>query len=171
MQQKKKLKRKRKRLKKRIAEVLERAESLNDLDKYAKEMRKRLGDNENLTPKEKKILDEATQEILDWIKDHPNATKEEIEKKKKNLKEKLEPLMQRVAMIDDLKNFGKDSQRRRDENDFLTTKEKKIIDDALDELNEWIKDNPGASKEEIERKKKEIMDRIEPLLSRAEKNV
>jgi len=69
--------------------------------------------------------------------------------------------------MSELDSYAKDLKKRSDDQKFLTTKERKILDDALEELNEWIKNNPDAKKEDIEKKRKEIMDRIEPLLSRA----
>jgi len=168
MQQKKKLKRKRKKnLKEKLEPLMQRVAMIDDLKNFGKDSQRRRDENDFLTTKEKKIIDDALDELNEWIKDNPGASKEEIERKKKEIMDRIEPLLSRAEKMSELDSYAKDLKKRSDDQKFLTTKERKILDDALEELNEWIKNNPDAKKEDIEKKRKEIMDRIEPLLSRA----
>jgi len=49
-------------------------------------MRKKIRDDENLnemlSDKDKRIIDEETEKLMEWLKENPNATEEEIEQKK-----------------------------------------------------------------------------------------
>jgi len=39
--------------------------------------------------KKKRIIDDETEKLLEWLADNPNATEEEIEKKRLEIKKKI----------------------------------------------------------------------------------
>jgi len=142
---------------------------MSELDSYAKDLKKRSDDQKFLTTKERKILDDALEELNEWIKNNPDAKKEDIEKKRKEIMDRIEPLLSRASAMKDLDDYGTNLKKRKDEvSDLLTTKEKKIIDDVVLDISDWIQDNSEAKKEEIEKKKKQCQDKAEPILTRAE---
>jgi len=78
---------------KKIKPLLDKARARADLEDYITDMRKKIneedGVGELLSDKEKRIIDEETEKLMDWLRENPNATEEEIEqKKKKNFKKK-----------------------------------------------------------------------------------
>jgi len=117
-------------------------------------------------------LDEETQKLSDWLRDNPNATAEEIQKKKDEFAKKIEPVLEKAKKRKDFSDFlGNLRKRIDDENDslsHLSPDDKKKILDNIHELNEWLKANPNASVEEIENKIKEFEKKNREILDRAE---
>jgi len=60
------------------------ADIREDLKNYANDIRDRLKNDsqlhEKMTEKEKNIIDDSTQDVIDWLQDNPNATKSEVKK-------------------------------------------------------------------------------------------
>jgi len=77
---------------------------------------------------EKKIQD-AQDELEEWLRKNPNATQEEIEQKKKEFEEKVNPLIRKAQARADLSELANSYRDRiNDENDCLNDlnqKEKK----------------------------------------------
>jgi len=147
-----------------------RAEALSGLNEYGKDIPKKISERqEYLTPKEKKTLGDLSQDVEEWVKDHPDASKEEIVKKKKQIKDKVEPILERADAMISLKKTMDDFEQKKDRlNDHLTESEKKKIKNTLEDLEEWMKDSPDAKKEEIEKKKKEMKDKLTPIIEKAQ---
>jgi len=105
-------------------------------------------------------------------KKNPNATTEEFLNKKKELEQIIDPIISRAEAKIDLEKYANNAKKRmEDENDlnnYLTDKEKKIIDNATKDVLNFLKENPDATKSEIEKKKKLIFDKIDPILTRAD---
>jgi len=72
-----------------IDPILSKAKKRADLEDYVNDMRKRSQDDslgEMFSDKEKRIIDDETEKLLEWLADNPNATEEEIEKKRLEIK-------------------------------------------------------------------------------------
>jgi len=143
-----------------------------DLEDYVNDMRKRSQDDslgEMFSDKEKRIIDDETEKLLEWLADNPNATEEEIEKKRLEIRKKLDPIDNKAKKRKDLSDFSADLKKKRinDEEDplsGLSSSEKRRILDDLAELNQWLADNPNATEEEIEKKKMNLIKKIKILL-------
>jgi len=114
-----------------------------------------------LSSNDKKKLKEAIQEFEDWMKKNPNATEEEIEKQRKKCEDKISPILNKAQSRRAVDNYIGDIRRRvEDPNDNLSKispDEKKKILDSVKELEEWMKKNPDATSEEIDKKFQEIL--------------
>jgi len=150
--------------------ILSRGESLANLEKYGEDLKKRkdkIGDV--LSVKDRKFVDNKVQDVLDWIEDHPDAKKEDIEKQKKLLGENVEPVLSKAEAISSLKDSAEDSKNRKENlGSFLTPKEKKSIDNKIEEVLDWIEDHPDSKVDDIKKKEKELLDKLEPIFQRAE---
>jgi len=170
MQKKEEIEKERLRMKDSLNQIFKRAEDVKDLKDYTENIKKRKDDlGDNLSKKEKKQIDDLVKDVEDWIKDNPEAKKEEIAKKKKNLKEKVDIIFAHGDSVAKAKETGKGLKNRSEElGDFLTPKEKKQIGELLQDLDDWLRDHPEAKAEEVEKKQREIRDKVEKILSRAE---
>jgi len=123
-----------------------------------------------LTPKENKQIVNQIEDVQDWISDHPESTREDVEKKERELNEKLNVPFSRAEALSGLNEYGKDIPKKKisERQEYLTPKEKKTLGDLSQDVEEWVKDHPDASKEEIVKKKKQIKDKVEPILERAD---
>jgi len=87
MHQEKKLKRKNKEFTDKSQKILSRAEAMNDLSQNIKDHKNR---EENvldkLTTTEKKLIDTKCAEVEEWIDQHKDAPKEDIQKKEERIK-------------------------------------------------------------------------------------
>jgi len=132
-----------------------------DLEKYIGGVRNRLKNDkvfiEALSEREKNILEDTTQDGLDWLHDNPRATDQEHRDKKVQLEKKIEPIISRVDAAIQLEEYAKNLKKRiKDEDDIfsmLTDEERRKIKEVSDELLDWLQENPNATKEEIEKKK------------------
>jgi len=143
------------RMKDSLNQIFKRAEDVKDLKDYTENIKKRKDDlGDNLSKKEKKQIDDLVKDVEDWIKDNPEAKKEEIAKKKKNLKEKVDIIFAHGDSVAKAKETGKGLKNRSEElGDFLTPKEKKQIGELLQDLDDWLRDHPEAKAEEVEKNK------------------
>jgi len=150
--------------------ILIRAQAVSDLSKFAQEVKdkkEQLGDN--LNEKERKQIDDLVKNVNDWIKENPEAQKVEIDRKRKELKDKSTPILMRGQASADLKQKIKDINDKANQlSEFLTEKEKKQLSDLSKDYSDWMISNPNASREEIEKKNKEFTDKSQKILSRAE---
>jgi len=80
--------------------LLSKAQARADLSELANSYRDRLNDENDclsgLNNKEKKIILDATKEMLDWLKNNPNATEDEINEKIRELQNKTRPIIDRA---------------------------------------------------------------------------
>jgi len=121
----------------------------------------------------RKKLKEAIQEFEDWMKKNPNATEEEIEKQRKKCEDKISPILNKAQSRRAVDNYIGDIRRRvEDPNDNLSKispDEKKKILDSVKELEEWMKKNPDATSEEIDKKFQEILKKNAPITNKSNK--
>jgi len=162
----------------KLEPLLNKASKLRDLSEYGNNMRKRLDKDDllsdMLSDQDKKAIRDATDELENWLKNNPNATAEEIDEKRRELEKKLEPIIKKAKKRKDFTEYiGGLRERINDQNDplsKLSNEDKKKILNDLAELNEWLKNNPNATEEEIDQKKrefekkhKEILDKIQNI--------
>jgi len=122
-----------------------------------------------LTTKEKKIIDDVVLDISDWIQDNSEAKKEEIEKKKKQCQDKAEPILTRAEALKDLNDSTNHIKKRKEKlGNNLNSKEKKIIDNKVEDVNDWVKDHPDAKKEDIEKQKKSLIEVTDPIFGKGD---
>jgi hypothetical protein len=165
----------RERQRERLKPILSKAKARADLEDYATDMRKKLNEeeglNEMLSDKEKRILDDATEELMEWLKENPNATEDEINEKKREIQKKLDPILNKGRKRKEFSDFITDLKSKiNDENDplsSLNSSDKRRILDNLEELQEWLRENPNATEEEIEEKKREFNKKNKETIDRA----
>ena len=76
----------------------ERIDARNGLEGYAYQLKNQLDDEkfkEKLPAEDKKVIEEETKKVISWLEQHHDATKEEFEEQKKELEEKIKPIMTR----------------------------------------------------------------------------
>jgi len=107
------------------------------------------------------------------MKKNPNATSEEIEKERKKLNEKINPILEKAQARRNLENNINDMRRRmEDPNDpinGLSPDERKKINDCVNDAGDWMKKNPGASKKDNDQKLKEFLNKLEPYTNKSKK--
>ncbi|KAL9651896.1 hypothetical protein ABK040_000242 [Willaertia magna] len=172
------IKEKTRNLKKDTASILEAAKSRSGLRDYAKGIRDQIRDErsivyDNLNDNDKKLIDNAVNEILDWIdREGKNASLDAVEKKKKELANKVEPILQKAREKGELQNMAQNLRQRMEEDVELTSllndNERKLIDSEIQEVIDWLDNNPNATLEEITKKKKQFQDKVEPIIEKAE---
>jgi len=104
--------------------------------------------------KKRKKIGEVLNELNEWLSANPNAKKEDIEKKHREAKDKIEAILSRGEAMSELSDISNNTTERKDKVEkYLTEKEKRDIEKEVQDLQDWIKANPNAKKDEIERKK------------------
>jgi len=153
-----------------VAPIFERAQAYNDLINSSVEAKKKKNNLDKfISSKESKILDKQILDLEDWLKDHKDAKKDEIEKKRRDFNDKVDPILIRAQAVSDLSKFAQEVKDKKEQlGDNLNEKERKQIDDLVKNVNDWIKENPEAQKVEIDRKRKELKDKSTPILMRGQ---
>jgi molecular chaperone DnaK (HSP70) len=87
--------------------------------------------------------------------------------------EKLDSLMEKPKKRKELVDFKNELKKRiNDKDDYLnqllSKEDLKKINDVVDDLDSWLNKNPNASKEEMEKKKNQINNIVNPILKTAE---
>eukprot|EP01080_Neovahlkampfia_damariscottae_P002943 gene2943-4953_t len=152
------------------------AKSKKKLKDFGRNYKKRIDNDEDLgeylSNEEKKRIDLATENFLNWMKDCDISNKEEIEKKKIEIFEETETLIKKAKTKKKLNDFGRKSRKRvEDEDDlgpYLTSDEKRRIDQGTEEFLNWMQENENATEEEIEAKRIEIFGEVEVIIKKAE---
>jgi hypothetical protein len=160
--------------------IIQKAETKKKLNDFGRKLKKRTQkDEENadddltpfLTLREKKRIDFLAQEFLDWMAENPNATEDEMKKKKNEMLKESQEIIKN-ATKKKLLDAGRKMKKRSEEDDelspFLTEEEKKRIRMGTQEFLDWMADSDSKSEEEIEKKRKEIFDEIEVIIKKAE---
>merc|ERR1739848_960088 len=79
--------------------VKKRIEAKNGLENYCFQMKNQLNDEklkDKFTDDDKKVIEESSKEILQWLEANQNAEVEEYEGKQKELEGKINPIMMRI---------------------------------------------------------------------------
>jgi len=95
----------------------------------------------DLNQKEKKIILDATQEIIEWLKKNPNATEEEINEKIRELQNKTRPIIDRAEARKELQNLInnlRDRSKNEETIQKLSESDKKLIKIGLDDTENWL---------------------------------
>jgi heat shock protein 1/8 len=85
--------------KKEDEEIKERVEERNGLEHFAYTIRQTLEDpkfKDKIKKKEREKVDKKVSEVIEWIDDNPNATKEEIKDMKKELESVFHPITKKL---------------------------------------------------------------------------
>jgi len=155
---------------------LEKAQAKHDLNEYCKTIKKRVNDvddlGERINQKDKAKINKTIEEALDYLEDNPNSSAKEIKEKQREVKSLIDPTISRADAEKKLDEYCTNLRNKiADENDALNklnSNEKKQIMDATKEGLDWIKKNPNASKEEIDKKLGDLKTKIDPIVERAE---
>jgi len=165
-------------LSKKLDPILGKQDALQSLNDTIRSLKKRVDDDPEgkvLSAKEKKDIMDAVNASLDWLEKHPNpSSKEEIDKQRELLLKKTDPIVSRATAADGLNGYARDMQTKLKEvGDSLNPEEKKKVANTLQDALNWLRENPNASADKIQQKRRELEKSIEPLLSRAaaEKNL
>ncbi|KAF0976163.1 hypothetical protein FDP41_004838 [Naegleria fowleri] len=129
----------------------------------------------NLTPEERRELEQALAEMEQWLRDHPDATQEEIEAKERELLSKIKPILARAKTRNDLENYAHDLRKKAsgeedeglDYDLLLGDEDKRNLHDAIREVEDYLLEHPHATAQDYEDKLQETKKRIEPILKKA----
>ncbi|KAG2381860.1 hypothetical protein C9374_005652 [Naegleria lovaniensis] len=167
----------RKELDANVKPLIERAKARKVLTDMTQNIRDRLmNDSEllnNLTPEERRELEQALAEMEEWLRDHPDATKEEIEAKERELLSKIKPILARAKTRNDLENYAHDLRKKASgedeemEFDLLGDEDKRNVHDAIREIEDYLLEHPHATAQDYEDKLQEAKKRVDPILKKA----
>jgi len=101
-------------------------------------------------------------------KNEDKATAEQINQKKIDLEEKVQPILDRAEVTKDLTIAVMNVENTLKENDALNPEEKKKIQNELQKLKEWLDKNPKATRKEADEKQQGLEEFINPIVKRAE---
>jgi formate-dependent nitrite reductase cytochrome c552 subunit len=160
----------------KVSPVIEKAKKRKELSDLHQSIKNKLKDENDslshLSSEERKRIKDANDELEKWLKENPDATKEEIEAKRKEFEDKVDPLLRKAQLRADLDELAKSYRDRvNDDSDCLSqlnSKEKKIIMDATQEILDWLKKNPNATEEELQEKIRQLQNKTRPIIERAE---
>jgi len=118
----------------------------------------------------KKLINDSILNVLNFLKENQNPTKEEIEKKQEFLNEKVEPLLKKQENLKNFENYINNIKEKLNEHsNDLNEKDKKIIENSIKDTLQFLKDNKeNLTKEKINEKRKEFENLVEPILSKLE---
>jgi len=95
--------------------------------------------------------------------------KMKLKEKKKSHFERVNPILERGEALKNLEKLTVDiSNAKNYYGDAINEKEKKTIEEAIRETDDWISKNPNAKKEDTERKQKELKDKVDPIFARGQ---
>lgn len=161
-------------LKETVKPLIEKAEEKRSFLEYANALQKRLAEdkalNANLTTDEKKKLTDKLNEELKWLNSTPGASVDEIREHRKKLESVCGPIIDRVDAKIALGEYIKETKDQLNDKDLashLTADEKRTIETTIKDAETWIANNPKATKRDYDQKRKEIQNKINPLLDRA----
>jgi len=168
---------KKKELEVKVNPIIDKALARQNLDNYAHLLLSKLRDDEklkkSLTPEEKKQFEKITKEIIEWLDKNPNATKEEIEEKRKELEDTVQKAIERsdakydlVEQVDQIKE-----RLNGDLSKILNSDEKKTIEKLTRETEKWVENNPTADKKKFEQKKSEFDAQVIPLIKKSRSKI
>lgn len=125
----------------------------------------------SLTPSERKLIDDALMETLDWFEaNKSNLTPEELAEREKKLEEKISPIVENAEARNEFqKTIGNLKKRLNDKTDNLSSvsnEEKKILELALQKAAAFLKDKPNASKADVDAAKKEFEKTVGGMLQK-----
>jgi len=168
---------KNKEVKDKIDPIIEKVEALKDLEAFVENLEDRTNDKNDpissLSKNEVKKINDILDDLKTYPKKNPEADAKEITDKKEKEIEKLEPLLNKASKLRDLSEYGNNMRKRLDKDDLLSDmlsdQDKKAIRDATDELENWLKNNPNATAEEIDEKRRELEKKLEPIIKKAKK--
>ncbi len=94
-------------------EVKDRVDARNGLESYIYNMKTQLDDDEagladKIAAKDLKELQDAFDEVLDWMEDNPDADKDDHNEKKKEVENLVNPLMRNIYSSSTDEDFGDD---------------------------------------------------------------
>lgn len=148
----------------------------SNLEKFATELLGKIDDKDglgkHLTKKDKKLLKEKIDELLDWLDDNPKATAAEIKARRKKFMKDIKPVLKRVYARKEFKEYCdklKDDLTKDPSLKFLTENEKEKIEDLIEDALEWLKKNEDESLDKIIERRKKLAADVDPLTKRSKK--
>src|SRR5690606_3968060 len=121
-----------------------------------------------LSPNEKKIINDEAQQVIDWLEKNPKCTESEIQAKKQDLEDKVDPIVKKAEARLDLCNYANNIRKRIKEDPtlakLLSNDDKRRIDDAAKEAIEWLDKNKNAPISAIQEKKEDLERIVEPII-------
>jgi len=160
--------------------IINNATRRRELIDFANEMKNQIKKDpkiEKLLPEDhKKIIEKKIDELLNFIDKNPNATAEEVFKRKEDLRETIEPMLERARAQEKLSDFCDEIQLRMEDNDGdlhndLTDDSKMEVNDEIKDVKNFIKNNPEASKKELESKLNSLEKLIKNELDKSKEEI
>jgi len=117
---------------------------------------------------------DATKEIIEWLKNNPNATEEEINEKIRELQNKTRPIIERAEARRELDDLIK-NLRNKSKNDEIIQKlsesDKKLVKNGLDDCENWLSKNYDSPMKELIKKREELEGNVKSVIDKAEQLV
>jgi hypothetical protein len=165
-----------KKLDEKINPLLQKGDSRRRLENLIGDLRRRNEDDNDelskLSEDDKKKLLDIVKDFEEWLKKNPNASEKEINEKYKELLKKSDPFTnkskKRRDLIDEVNKLRNNVVDKDGLSDYLSDEEKKKILDLSKEFLQWLEQNPDASEKEIEKKKRELDDKISEIVEAAQ---
>jgi hypothetical protein len=163
-------------LRDQVKPVIDKAQEKKDLVEYAQELQKRLTDDKtllaNLTPDEKRKLTDKVNDELRWVNSSPNATMDEIRDHRNKLENVVQPVIDRADAKIALSEFIKSTKDQLNNDKELaanmTDDERRVVDNTVRDAENWLdKNGAKATKRDFDHKKKEVQNKVNPLVDKA----
>jgi len=110
--------------------------------------------------KKKDEVSKLVKDVLDWIDKNPDAKIDEVEEKKEKLEDSIDKAEKKAKFRREiLSDNNKIRNRMDDKNDplsELSSNDKKKLKEAMQEFEDWLKKNPNATEDEIEKQRKKM---------------
>jgi len=160
---------------KKYGKAVKKALAERDLGDFARNIRKRVDDEDDslsgLSAEDKKKILDASQELEEWLKKNPNATAEEIDKKKKEIENKIKDIVDKADKKKELEDKSKELRNRAHNvddalNKYTTGEDKRLIHDSTKDALETA-ENGRNGVEEVEYEDKRLDTNLNPTISRA----
>ncbi|KAL0477801.1 hypothetical protein AKO1_013824, partial [Acrasis kona] len=169
---------KRRELDARIRPILSRASERNQLEQYAHQIKKRMDDEDDdfcdlLNDQDVDLINEATKNALDHLKDHPLVTEDQLKEQLNKLKKTVQPVVDRAEKRDELTKAANQLRKRvHDPNDalskHLSPEEKQALLDQADKVTQFLQDHPDATTQQLNDRHDQFLKNVTPLTSLAQ---
>jgi hypothetical protein len=167
---------KNKKIEEKTNPIIERVDKCIKFDEIINDIEKTILENEIfLNPQEKNIVKKEIEKIKDFLKKNQFPSKKEIENKKEEIREKIQPIIDISNLRKDLLKYGEEIEKigktgrlvGEEDNgeEIFSNNEKNELQQLGKNLINFSKNKLG--KDELLKKKEEIINKVEPIIGDA----
>jgi hypothetical protein len=153
-----------------IQPLIERAESHSSLRTMATNLInevEELGDS--ISKQDKGKIQDSCKDTLNWLDKNKKASKRQVEAKRKELDDNVQSLLSGARLLKGLQNEIDEYRQKLKEDQKMNNfpdSAKKLINEKLDDLSKWIKQNSNAPLEEIVKRRNELKQFIADIIDK-----